>query len=138
MSETTLLKKVFFIDDDAPTNAFHEALANEVNLAEELQFFQDAQVALDALNGIQKPDDYPDLILVDINMPGYNGHEFIKELQKSDTYPESDCKVVMLTSSKDIRDVIAADENEVQFYYWKPLNQELIHQILREVFETSC
>ena len=132
MDSKPLLKKVFFIDDDEATNAYHKALAKDFNLAEDVQFFGQATEALDVLEAIESKYEFPQLIFVDINMPSMTGHEFAERVQDMDGYNENRTCVALLTNSKDIRDVLKADENRVEYYYWKPLNDELLKKVLKE------
>ena len=60
------------------------------------------------------------------------GHEFAERVQDMDGYNENRTCVALLTNSKDIRDVLKADENRVEYYYWKPLNDELLKKVLKE------
>ena len=89
MDSKPLLKKVFFIDDDEATNAYHKALAKDFNLAEDVQFFGQATEALDVLEAIESKYEFPQLIFVDINMPSMTGHEFAERVQDMDGYNEN-------------------------------------------------
>ena len=132
MSEKPKLKKVFFIDDDEATNAFHKALAADFGLAQDVQLFEDAQEAIKALNSIEDKYEFPELIFVDINMPKIDGHEFATKVQDMPGYNENRTCIALLTNSKDIRDVVKADENSVEYYYWKPLSSEMLENILHK------
>ena len=132
MDPKPLLKKVFLIDDDEATNAYHKALAKDFYLAEEVRFFGRAQEALEVLEAIETKYEFPQLIFVDINMPSMTGHEFATRVQEMDGYNENRTCVSLLTNSKDIRYVLKADENRVEYYYWKPLNDELLRKVLKE------
>lgn len=132
ITSKTCVKKVVFIDDDDATNAYHSALAKEYNLAETMEFYTSAESALTALAAITDKHAFPELIFVDINMPKMDGHEFASELQKMPGYNEKRTCIALLTNSRDIRDVITADQNMVEHYYWKPLNQDLLKQVLKE------
>lgn len=126
-----LLKRVFFIDDDEATNVIHSKVATNYRLANELSFYTHPTQALTDLSKLGERD-FPELILVDVNMPWMDGHEFMAHLRKLPSYnPEKTC-VSFVTSSYDMRDVIHADENQVDCYYWKPLNSETLNQIMAE------
>lgn len=127
------LKKVMFIDDDYYVNEFHRMLVKQTDMAEEAKFHDSAKSAFDEL-GKLGADDFPDLILIDVNMPEVDGHEFVKKLNKLEGFDNDNTTVAFLTASKDIRDVIRADENNVEYYYWKPLNKEGVDKILRDCF----
>lgn len=129
-----LLNKVIFIDDDPHTNEYHRLFADRINLSKEVSFFDDAEKALSYLSGIKDKYDFPELILVDINMPRMDGHEFVERVNEMQGYNSMRTMVAFLTASKDILDVIKADEEQVEFYYWKPLNNNLIKRILHDGF----
>lgn len=131
MSANPKLKKVFFIDDDEATNAFHNALAQDYELAEEIHLFDNALSAIKALDAIEDKYDFPEVIFVDINMPKIDGHEFATRIQDMAGYNENRTCIALLTNSKDINDVVKADENQVEFYYWKPLKEENLTNILK-------
>lgn len=129
------LKKVMFVDDDFYVNEFHKMLVKKTGMADEAIFHTNANEALQDLKELGK-DTFPELILIDVNMPEMDGHEFVKKLNSLDSFEASVTTVAFLTASKDMRDVIKADENNVEFYYWKPLNQEGVEKILRDCGKT--
>lgn len=128
------LNKVVFVDDNPMTNQYHRLLWKENPFANEIEFYQNAESALEALNSMEE---YPELIFIDINMPRMDGHEFISLLSQSPKYLENKPVLAYLTSSKDIRDVVQADENEVSHYYWKPLNKEILQEALMDLFSIN-
>lgn len=72
----------------------------------------------------------PDLILLDINIPIYNGHEVLKQI-KSDARLKK-IPVIMLTTSSNKKDIEIAYENHSNSYVEKPLNmEELVASILK-------
>lgn len=129
-----VLKKVIFVDDDQFVNMYHRQLTTKVKLAKEVLFFEEAEEALSYLAGIKEKEDFPELILVDINMPEIDGHQFAKAMQQIKNYDPSKTMMAFLTNSKDIKDVIKADEDKVEYYYWKPLNSKLLDKVLYDGF----
>ena len=72
----------------------------------------------------------PDLILLDINLPIYNGHEVLKEV-KAD--PElKKIPIVILTTSSNEKDLNTAYKNNCNSYVKKPLHMnEFLEAILK-------
>ncbi|MCD8529460.1 MAG: response regulator, partial [Flavobacterium sp.] len=72
----------------------------------------------------------PDLILLDINLPIYNGHEVLKQI-KQDTNLKK-IPVIILTTSAFSNDIGQAYENNCNSYVKKPLDMdEFIEAILK-------
>ncbi|MEM9981557.1 MAG: response regulator, partial [Bacteroidota bacterium] len=68
-----------------------------------------------------------DMILLDINMKGMSGWEFLEEFQKL----KSKVPVYILTSSTDIHDIQKAKEySVVKGFIMKPLTQQVLADIL--------
>jgi CheY-like chemotaxis protein len=65
-------------------------------------------------------DPFPEIILLDINMPMMNGIEFLKELRKDKKFDSM--KIFVMTTSNEEKDRIATQNLGVIGYYIKPLN----------------
>lgn len=68
------LKKVLLVDDDKVTNMMHGRLIERSGLIAQIDVATDGVAALDYLRGTE---DWPELILLDINMPRMDGFEFL-------------------------------------------------------------
>lgn len=71
---------------------------------------------------------HPFLILLDINMPGMNGHEFLDQLRGTPAI--SDARVVVLTTSDNVRDIARAYRNHVAGYLVKPRSSKELQVLL--------
>ncbi|WP_181870763.1 response regulator [Vreelandella rituensis] len=71
----------------------------------------------------------PDLILLDINMPGMDGHTFLAELKQDPLLCA--LPVVILTTSSDQRDISQAYVSGAAGYIVKPLSIEALIEALR-------
>ena len=72
----------------------------------------------------------PDLVLLDINIPIYNGHEVLKRI-KTDEHLKK-IPVIMLTTSSNQKDIDLAYENHSNSYVTKPLDMnEFMEAILK-------
>tara|TARA_R110002049_G_scaffold20846_7_gene76617 strand:+ start:734 stop:1174 length:441 start_codon:yes stop_codon:yes gene_type:complete len=79
----------------------------------------------EALDFLFKRGDYigvskPDLILLDINLPVYNGHEVLEQI-KADSILKS-IPIIVLTTSSNKKDIDLAYKNHCNSYVEKPLN----------------
>jgi CheY-like chemotaxis protein len=119
--------QVWFIDDDPINNMLNRSLMEEYFPGINVVVFQDARVALSDLGNGEKHS--PDVIFLDLNMPGFNGWDFM------DVYCSSgySSKVFILTSSIDPKDRdVAGESNRVAGFYSKPLMPEMIQEALNK------
>lgn len=134
MTNSLPLKKVIFIDDDNATNQFHKMLAKSMNLATEIELYQTAEEVLKIYSQPQEGRVFPQLFFVDIGLPKMSGHELGVKIRQLPEFDSKQSGICFLTASKDVRDVVMADNNKFDHYYWKPMDKRKIHQALREVF----
>ena len=82
--------------------------------------------AIDTLSTMQGP--LPDLILLDINMPRMNGHEFLERWAEQHSYDVP--VVVMLTSSDQTYDREQSEKYKfVKDYIVKPLDKATVQSL---------
>jgi len=93
----------------------------ECRVKTEISVAKNGQEALDFLfqRGAFTDAKRPDLVLLDINIPLFNGHEVLRQI-KSDPNLKK-IPVVMLTTSSNQRDIDKAYENHCNSYVQKPL-----------------
>ena len=131
------LRRVVLIDDDQVNNFVCESIIKSENFANEVLSFEWAQDALEYLNAsaTNNPSAFPDLIFLDINMPGMDGWTFIQEYRKLPAHLTTNCSLFMLSSAVDRKDIICAkSHDEVKDFFSKPLSPEIL-AIIREDFK---
>lgn len=130
------LNTILLIDDDEATNFIHDMVIKQADVTENIVAVQSGKDALNFLT--QKLDgEYqkPELIFLDINMPGMNGWEFLEEYNKLDDEQKGGIVTVMLTTSLNPDDEEKAKSiNTVKNFLHKPLSTEMIHRVMRENF----
>ena len=97
---------------------------------EESKFHTKVSVARngrEALDFLKKQGEYskvhkPDLILLDINIPIFNGHEVLEEIKQDEDLKK--IPVIMLTTSSNQIDIDKAYSNYCNSYIQKPLEME--------------
>ncbi|AXX16160.1 response regulator [Leptospira borgpetersenii] len=133
------LKCILFIDDNQDDNFFHERVIRKGNYAETVTTKQSGQDALDFLkNKSENPEPFPDLIFLDINMPGMNGWEFLEEYKKLDQALQTSTIIVMLTTSENPDDRNKFSQfGTTSDFKTKPLTNLMMDEILIRNFSQS-
>lgn len=76
----------------------------------------------DALKILQKKDELPDIILLDLNMPKVNGIEFLNILKKDNALRY--IPTIVLTTSNNEKDLLECYKIGIAGYVIKPLKYE--------------
>ena len=103
-------------DDELDVEAVRRALRKH-HIDAHLRLARDGAEALQALRGCTQPAETDLLVLLDLNMPGMNGHEFLAELRADVEFRKT--IVFVLTSSNHERDIRMAYEQNVAGYFLK-------------------
>ncbi|MBP1704164.1 MAG: NarL family two-component response regulator [Chloroflexi bacterium] len=90
--------RLVVVDDHALFRAGLISLLSEMN---EFQLVGEASDGEGAIDLVRKAK--PDVVLMDVNMPGIGGVEAVRQLRKSET-----CRILMLTISKNNEDLFGA------------------------------
>lgn len=92
-----------------------------------------------AKNGLEcmrflKNEIKPDLIFLDLNMPGYNGLDCLKFIKANENL--IDIPVIIYSTSHYIKHIDNCYKNEAHFYIVKPACSDLLSNILKQVFSS--
>ncbi len=82
-------------------------------------------------DGKYKQAPQPDLVLLDLNLPGRDGHEVLRDIRQDDRLKQT--AVVILTASDDEEDHRQVEALGVQSYLTKPVDMDEFHRVVREV-----
>ena len=118
------------IDDDADDNFFHSRVIAKCDAAETIVVRTSGRSALEYLRSKHDlGEPLPDLIFLDVNMPGMTGWEFLEVYERLNAKPASSVIVVMLTTSENPDDRAKAIAMNVEFSS-KPLTRETLEEVL--------
>lgn len=122
------------IDDNPDDNFYHERVIKKNDAAEIVIAMQSAPDALAYLRSRHMNETpHPDLIFLDINMPGMNGWEFLHEYNTLDKQLQSKAIVIMLTTSENPDDHLKASGiNVVSDFRTKPLTIEMLEEVVNK------
>ena len=115
-------EKTILVVDDEPVNI--QVLNNQLSLHH--YRFISAQDGFEALKILE--DCIPDLILLDLMMPGMSGYEVCQIIRES--HSPSDLPILILTAKNQVKDLVEGLESGANDYLSKPFSkQELISRI---------
>jgi len=136
----TPLRRILLVDDDTVTNMLHRRVIERSGQTLSIEIATDGQEALDILNAdIAADRPFPELVFLDINMPGMGGFEFLEHYARLSKVPKGQMIIVMLSTSLLAADHarVEADPN-VHSFCEKPLRSEKFLELVgafRDRFE---
>jgi CheY-like chemotaxis protein len=94
---------------------------------------RNGQEALDFVfqRGIFRQAPRPDLILLDLRLPGIDGLDVLAEIKADE--PLKSLPVVIMTSSQDEQDRVTCEQHLVEAYLTKPLDLEKFLALLKDL-----
>lgn len=127
------LPQILLVDDDDTTNFINELLFKKLNVTDHVRTAYTGEEALQLLT--QDPPYEPTLLLLDVNMPGMGGIEFLDAYQRLPQAQQDATVIVMLTTSMDARDLSRLNDLPIAGLISKPLNREKIETLLQLHFQ---
>lgn len=122
-------KKIILLadDDQDDTEMFCEALAD----IDENIICYCAENGSKALKVLEKQDEIPNVVFLDLNMPVMNGWECLKELKSDARY--KNIPVIMISTSSHKNDMDAASNLGAACYFIKPNNFKDLKEVLGSI-----
>jgi two-component system response regulator AtoC len=114
---------IYLVDDD---QMLREGVTMALERTYQVKAFSTADTAIDAIT--KNP---PDLVLLDIALPGINGIEALGKIKNLDP----DILVIMMTASDDINTVISSMKLGAYDYVVKPIHMDALEVTIQNAFE---
>ncbi|NJQ00355.1 response regulator [Streptomyces zingiberis] len=126
--------EVLLVEDD-PGDVLMTREAFEDKIGNTLHVVQDGEEALDFLyqRGAHGEAPRPDLILLDLNLPKYDGRQVLEQI-KSDS-ELSTIPVVVLTTSAAEEDILRSYKLHANAYVTKPVDLDSFISAIRQIDE---
>lgn len=131
------VQKAFLVDDDEINNFICVNIIQKMGFADEVTAFESGSDALSKLEELAKehPEQLPQVLFLDINMPIMNGWDFLEEYTKIKKEHSFSMSLFMLSSSIYQADVDKSKEyDDVTDFVTKPLREDSLNEITSKYF----
>ena len=129
---------ILLVEDNAMDVELILHAFNEARLKNTIQVTRNGKEALDYLFGEgpyadRKRYPVPDIVLLDLKMPGIDGHEVLKRIKGADKLKR--LPVIVLTSSADEGDRAMSYDSGANSYLVKPVSFDAFLEVVKKVSE---
>ncbi|HKY32715.1 MAG TPA: response regulator [Candidatus Polarisedimenticolia bacterium] len=126
-------RRILLIEDNPVDAMMLRVGLEERGIPFEMQVLHhgDVAMAFARREGTFSSQPLPDMILVDLNIPGYSGSEVLKQLSGTPAFRT--VKIGVFTSSNDPRDEAFSRQNGAQFYLNKPMDLEGLDRLSERI-----
>lgn len=131
MSDSKAIDLVMLVDDNDTDNFISKRIIEITKFAKRVEVKNSGKSALDYLRENQDNiENLPNLIFLDINMPIVDGFVFLYEFEKFNETIKDKCKVIILSSSDNKRDIDKiVNNNHVIKFITKPLTETALEEV---------
>lgn len=128
-------EKVCLVDDDDIYQYLMKKELKSTELVKTIQVFPNGEKAMEFFNAMHdKPENLPDIIFLDLNMPMMSGWEFLDEYLLLRPRLSKEITILLITSSLDDLDMERAKKYaEVSDYIVKPVTRNRLVNVLKEL-----
>ncbi|MCB0345723.1 MAG: sigma-54-dependent Fis family transcriptional regulator [Bdellovibrionales bacterium] len=131
MSSETSREFILIVDDEANVR---ESLKLILGRVYDAQAAESAEEALEMLTAAREAGRLPDLMLLDVTMPGVDGMEMLKKVRKD--YRE--IPVIMLTANKTVKTAVEAMKVGAVDYLNKPYDVDELLSLIEETLKSGA
>lgn len=125
--------EILLVEDSPVSARLTMGALRKGNVQHRMTWLTDGQEALDFVHqaGRFAKAPRPDLILLDLGLPGRDGREVLAELKADEGYQR--IPVVVLTASMAAEDVESAEKLSIEGYMTKPVDMEQFLNLIRKL-----
>ena len=123
---------IYLADDDEDDRELFVDALREVDPSVILTQAEDGLQLMNILNTIKDP--LPEILFLDINMPGKDGFECLEEIRKQEGRIR-EINIIILSTSNDPQDIERAVELGATFYAVKPNRFDVLKSFVKDVLQ---
>ncbi|WP_271711625.1 response regulator [Marinigracilibium pacificum] len=130
-AEEKSIDLVMLVDDNDTDNFISKRIIEITGFAKNVEIKNSGKSALEYIEqNKDNPEKLPNIIFLDINMPIVDGFVFLYEFEKFAGIVKDKCKVIILSSSDNKRDIdkIVNNDHVIKFIT-KPLTENALQEI---------
>jgi CheY-like chemotaxis protein len=122
---------VMLVDDNDTDNFISKRIIEITKFSSRVEVKNSGKSALDYLRENQNTiENLPNIVFLDINMPIVDGFVFLYEFDKFNELVKNKCKIIILSSSDNKRDIDKiVNNNHVIKFITKPLTESALDEI---------
>lgn len=132
------VSSILLVDDDDASNFINELLIKKSGITDHLAVARNGRQALDLIISQNRDRNssgkFPDLILLDINMPEMNGFGFLDAFKEVNFAGKEHVVTAVLTTSLNPRDEEKVRASGVEEFLNKPLTKEKLQVLVNKYF----
>ena len=131
VKDSTDIDLVMLVDDNDTDNFISKRIIEITKFASDVIIKNSGKSALEYLDEHKENSDkLPNIIFLDINMPIVDGFVFLYEFEKFQYMVKDKCKVIILSSSDNKRDIdkIVNNDHVIKFIT-KPLTEAALEEV---------
>ena len=134
------LSHIVLVDDNETTSFLNNRLLGRLAVAERVSTYTRADEAFAALwhDGDVAAGMAPDLVFVDLKMPGVSGFDFLQKYSKLSPEVQEKTVMAVLTTSLHAADTARVAEYPNVEYLTKPLTPEKMERLLEKRFRDTA
>lgn len=122
-------KNILYVEDNKDAITFFNRVVNKLGD----YHFKTTEDGNSAIKLLEEEKDFePEMILLDINLPGMNGFEILQYVRTKTVYKH--IPVIMFTSSDDTSDIKKSYEFGANAYLIKPDSLHTLREVLADTF----
>ena len=127
---------ILLVEDDLADQKLTKISLRNEKIANDLYTVQTGEEGLDFLyrhGNYSNGNPQPDLILLDLNMPGMGGKEFLRRIKTDEKLKQ--IPVVILTTSETEKDILDSYKLQASGYVHKPVTLEEFKEAMKKLKE---
>lgn len=128
--------RIVMIDDSPADAGLVQRSLKRMQVSYSFQSFLNGQDAVTQLTTNPTNAAHPDLILLDLNMPGMSGHEVLTQLKGHEEL--SQIPVIVLSTSSSLEDVQKAYRERANAYVNKPSELKDFQTAIEKIYSFWC